>query len=341
MKQNPVRIVAALAVIGVLAAGIFVLVDRIRGPQYEDYVGSGTGEALVEVISGNTLTDIGRTLELQGVVKDYRKFAQESASNPDATSIAPGFYALRKQMSAREALLLMLDPASRLVNRVVIPEGTRLTRIIDVLAGALKVEPDVVAAAVKEVTVPDYAKSVEGYLFPATYDLAPNETAAQALQTFIKRFTQAARTVDLVNRAAQVGRTPHEIVTIASIIEAEVDPKDFGKASRVIYNRLEQGMKLQMDSTVNYSLGGSKLMFTPEQLKTQSTYNTYVIAGLPPAPIGSPGEAALEAALAPEPGDWLWFVSVDPDAGVTKFASTEREFFRYREEFQQWYRENR
>lgn len=341
MKRTALAAVAAIAVIGILAVGVFALVDRIRGPQYEDYVGSGSGEAVVEVISGNTLTDIGRTLELQGVVKDYRKFAQVSASNKEATSIAPGFYALRKQMSASEALSLMLDPASRLVNRVVIPEGTRLTRIMEILGGTLKAEPDVVAAAVKQIALPEYAKSVEGYLFPATYDLAPNETASQALATFVKRFTQAAAKVDLVTRAAQVGLSPHEVVTIASIIEAEVAPKDFGKASRVIYNRLERGMKLQMDSTVNYSLGGSKLMFTNDQLKTNSPYNTYVINGLPPSPIGSPGEAALEAALSPEPGDWLWFVSVDPDSGITKFASTESEFFRYRDEFQNWYRENR
>lgn len=341
MKRSVLLAITSVVAVALLSVGVVAVVDRLRGPQYQDYEGSGTGEAVVEVISGNTLTDIGRTLELQGVIKDYRKFAQVSTANPDATSIAPGFYVLRKQMSAEQALVLMLDPSSRLVNRVVIPEGTRLARIVEVLSGTLDVAAEDVARAAQDVTLPEYAKSLEGYLFPATYELAPNETALQALQSFVTRFNQAAAKVDLIARAARVGRTPHEIVTIASIIEAEVDPKDFGKASRVIYNRLERGMKLQMDSTVNYSLGGSKLMFTREQLKTKSPYNTYVIDGLPPAPIGSPGEAALEAALSPENGDWLWFVSVDPDAGVTKFASTESEFFRYREEFQQWYRENR
>lgn len=341
MKRGPLTVISAIAAIVVVAAGLFAVVDRIRGPQYEDFVGGGSGEAIVEVIAGDSLTDIGRTLEQEGVVKDYRKFAQVSANTPGATSIAPGFYSLRQQMSALEALTLMLDPSSRLVNRIVIPEGTRLTRIVALVAGALELPESQVSDALKEVTLPSYAKSAEGYLFPATYETAPSESALTALQSFVDRFTVAAARVDLVSKAAALGRTPHEIVTIASIIEAEVDPKDFGKASRVIYNRLERGMKLQMDSTVNYALGGSKLMFTKDQLQTKNPFNTYVIDGLPPGPIGSPGEAALEAALAPEPGDWLWFVSVDPDAGETKFASTESEFFRYREQFQQWYRENR
>lgn len=345
---RPVR--ARGLVLGAVSAAVavalaVVAVARLGGSGViEDYVGAGQGETTIEVVAGDSLTQIAQTLAEADVVASSEAFLAAVQNDPRALSISPGFYLMRSQMSAEQAFVRMLDPASRVVIRLVIPEGLRADRVATLIAEALDMSVDEVLDEMADVTdlgLPRFAPSVEGFLFPATYEFPPDITVREVLRTVIQRFAQAQKSVDLVARAAEVGRTPLEIVTIASIIEAEVAPADFGKASRVIYNRLERGIRLQMDSTVNYALGSSTLQFTPDELATDNPYNTYVIPALPPGPIGSPGQAAMEAALSPEAGAWLWFVSVNPDEGLTKFASTEAEFFRYRAEFQAWYRENR
>jgi UPF0755 protein len=113
-----------------------------------------------------------------------------------------------------------------------------------------------------------------------------------------------------------------------------VAPVDFGKASRVIDNRLSAGMRLQLDSTVNYAKGSSDLTLSSGDLAVDSPYNTYRVTGLPPTPIGSPSEAALEAALDPDDGEWVYFVTTDPDQGITKFTASYDEFLRFKAEFQ-------
>ncbi len=121
---------------------------------------------------------------------------------------------------------------------------------------------------------------------------------------------------------------------MASLVQAEGQPADFAKVSRVIYNRLDQGMKLQLDATVNYALGRSTLKLTNQDITVDSPYNTYKVTGLPPTPINSPGEQALEAALAPAAGDWLYYVTVNPTTGETKFTSSYSEFLKFKAEFQ-------
>jgi UPF0755 protein len=132
-----------------------------------------------------------------------------------------------------------------------------------------------------------------------------------------------------------MGRDPYEILIIASLIEAEVLPNDFAKAAAVVYNRLELGMPLQFDSTVSYALGITELLLSKEQLATDSPYNTYEVTGLPPTPINSPGEAAIEAALAPAKAKWLYFVTVDPTTRETKFARSYERFLKLKRQFQQ------
>lgn len=343
-RTRLLMVIAAPLVLLLIAAAVLIGVLRGGEPDVADFVGEGSGEVRITVASGETLTQIGRSLAAAGVVADHRAFVRAARDEPRATGIVPGVYALREGMSGAAALALLLDPASRLVLRVVVPEGTRTARIADLVATASGEDAEEVRDILRDndvLRLPEWADGPEGILFPATYQFDAGTTAEQMLAAMVRRFDTAATKVDLVAGARAIGMTPWEIVTIASIIEAEVAPADFGKAARVIYNRLERGMPLQMDSTVNYGLGTSVLMFTDEQLKDDNPYNTYVIRGLPPGPIGSPGEAALRAALAPEDGAWLWFVSVDPDAGVTKFATSEAEFFRFREEFRRWYRDNR
>jgi UPF0755 protein len=125
-------------------------------------------------------------------------------------------------------------------------------------------------------------------------------------------------------------------MVIASLVQAEGHPDDYGKVSRVIYNRLAAGMPLQLDATVNYALKKSDINLSPDQIATDSPYNTYVYPGLPPTPINQPGEAAMAAALAPDEGDWLYFVAVNPDTGETKFTADYNEFLRFKKQFEDY-----
>lgn len=172
-------------------------------------------------------------------------------------------------------------------------------------------------------------------MFPATYELTGAETATSLISSLVRRFDESARNLDLVARADAAGRSPYDVLIVASLIEAEVAPEDFGKAAAVVYNRLEQDMPLQFDSTVSYALGVNELQLTAEQLATESPYNTYENKGLPPTPINSPGDAAIDAALNPAQGAWLYFVAVGPDSTETRFAKTYDRFLKLKEKFRE------
>ncbi len=300
-----------------------------------DYAGPGQGEVLVEVRAGDSARRIGQTLEQADVVRSADAFVDAAKKDTRSQRIQPGSYRLRKQMKAADALALLLDPASRVVTRVTLPEGTRLSTALDLIAraGLDRAALDAAVAAPESLGLPDYAEGrLEGFLFPATYEVQPTTDAPELLAAMVARFTQAAAAVDLEASAAALGRSPLEIVTVASLLEAEGRPEDFAKIARVVYNRLDDGMRLQIDATVVYALGKNGLTLTTEDLKTDSPYNTYRVKGLPPGPINSPGEDALRAALAPEEGDWLYYVTVNPSTGETKFTSSYAEFLRFKAE---------
>jgi len=164
----------------------------------------------------------------------------------------------------------------------------------------------------------------EGFVFPATYEFDPGTSAADVLAATVARFEQTAAALDLVTRAEALGVDPLDVVVVASIIEAEVTrPEDRPKVARVLYNRLAQDMRLQLDSTVKYVVGVDNDIFTTAADRAvESPYNTYLVEGLPPGAISSPGEAALTAALHPAAGNWLYFVVVDLANGDTRFSAT-------------------
>jgi UPF0755 protein len=164
----------------------------------------------------------------------------------------------------------------------------------------------------------------EGYLFPATYDVPPGTTALQLLKQMAAKTVSVATDLDIGTRAKALGYTGEQILTIASILEYEANnDEDYAKVARVLYNRLDRGMPLQLDSTVSYVSGRKGDVFTtPEERDAESAYNTYQNAGLPPGPIGSPGEKTIEAALNPADGSWLYFVAVNLETGKTVFSDT-------------------
>ena len=187
--------------------------------------------------------------------------------------------------------------------------------------------------------LPGYANdNVEGFLYPATYEIEADSDATAILNQMVGKFNEVATAIDLENRADAAGLDPYDVVITASLLEAEGIPADFGKVSRVVANRLEEGMPLQFDSTSNYASGTDNIQLTEAQKQDDNPYNSYLNYGLPPTPIGQPGEAALEAALEPEPGNWLYFVTVNPTTKTTKFTASYQEFLTYVQELNAYLR---
>lgn len=337
--------IAVLLAVVALAWGTWSFISGTGGSAQEtDYAGSGLGEVEVVVARGDTLTTIGQTLADAGVVLTVDAFIDAAEANEDAATIGPGTYTLRQQMSGASAVALMLDPVSRADSRLVLPEGLRLPQTIEAAAstsGLPLSEFEQVVDNPGMLPLPAWAEQrPEGFMFPATYDLAGDETAEEILSTLVERFDQSAVELDLVARAEEIGRTPYEVMIVASLVQAEVLPEDMRKAAAVIYNRLDEGMPLQFDSTVSYALGITELQLSEEQLETDSPYNTYANEGLPPTPINSPGEAAIEAALDPAKAKWLYFVTVNPDTRETKFAKDYDRFLRLKDQLREFLAEN-
>lgn len=334
-------VVVFVAVLAVIAA--MLMRDRLFGGG-EDYSGAGTGEVTVQVQEGQTLSDIGTTLKENGVVASANSFIEAATDNPQAATIGPGYYLMFERMSGTAAVERMLDPASRVVSRVVIPEGLRVDQVIARMSKATEIPEADFAAVLEDASqlgLPKWAKgNAEGFLFPATYEFPPDSSPEAMLRAMIARWQESADALQFTTRAKQTGYTPYEVMVIASLVQAEGHPDDYGKVARVVYNRLAAGMPLQLDATVNYALKSSEINLSPDEIATVSPYNTYQNTGLPPTPINQPGEAAMAAALSPDEGDWLYFVSVNPDTGETKFTADYDEFLVFKKEFEDYLAEN-
>jgi UPF0755 protein len=293
----------------------------------EDYAGDGTGLVRVEVVEGDSATDIGTTLEHAGVVASVEAFTDAAESDPRSVSIQPGQYRLHEQMSAQAALALLVSGDAVIDSSVTVPEGFTVDETLDLLAreGGLSREELVRATrSPGRLDLPVWAGGdVEGYLYPSTYGVDGRTSAAGLLTQMVAEFSEKATELSLVDRARAGGVTPQEAVIVASLVQAEASrPQDFGKVARTIYNRLDAGMRLQLDSTVHYANGddSGSVYTSDEQRDNPSLYNTYQHAGLPPGAIDSPGQRALEAALDPPAGSWRYFVTVDLESGRTLFA---------------------
>lgn len=334
-RRNPFAVVAALVVFLALiaVAGIGIaknLPSFDRGPA--DYEGDGSGQVRITVADGDSAGAIASELKDKDVVKSREAFVSVAAKDERSRSIQPGAYNLRSQMSAAAALDLLLDPTARAFTRVTIPEGTVLNQALTKIADETDItDEELLAAAADPVAlgVPPYGDNqLEGFLFPATYEVQPETTAIEMLSMMVARYQQAADAVDLEARAKAIGRTPYEVLITASLIEKETAfPADRPKVARVVYNRLEDGMPLQFDSTVNYLKDEKTPRLTLEDLKVESEYNTYQNQGLPPTPIDSPGQEALAAALNPAEGDYVYFITTSKD-GSALFTADYNEFLR-------------
>jgi UPF0755 protein len=324
--------------------GFHFLKDHLS--RAEDYDGPGHGKVLFEVKQGDSTTQIGRNLKNDGVVASVDAFLDAAK---DATGIQVGFYPLKKKMQASDAFKILNDPDKIIKDTVTVPEGLRVDDTVAILAAQTKYTVKDFDTALEDAAalgLPAYAHGdPEGYLFPSTYPFGPKESPVDMLRDMVDRWRQAAAEHRLLAGSRRVGRTPAEVMTIASLIQAEGRGDDMPKVSRVIYNRLDgpgsqQGTNglLQIDATVNYALNrkGVVAVTTEETQNTDSPYNTYLHPGLPPGPINSPGDAAIEAALQPANGPWYYYVTVNLATGETKFGVTYQDFLAFKAQLREY-----
>ena len=346
---------AALVAMAVVVGGLYFagswVKDKLEGlgSSGGDYSGqTAHDQVTVEVKPGDTAAAIGRKLKAAGVVKSVDAFISAANSDPASAGIQVGYYQLQKEMRAADALAVLVDPKNIVKTTVAVPEGLRVVDIVDILAKKTGFPKKQFQDALKNpaIGLPDYAGgNAEGYLFPATYAFGPRDKPLDMVTKMVARWKQAAKQNDLEAQSAALGYTPAQMMTIASLVQAEGRGDDMPKIARVIYNRLEgpgskQGTNglLQIDATVNYALGrkGVATVTTDETQNTDSPYNTYTNPGLPPGPIEAPGDEAIQAATHPADGDWYYYVTVNLKTGETKFAKTYDEFLKYKQELQDY-----
>jgi UPF0755 protein len=302
-----------------------------------DYADAGTGSVVVQVTSGDSPTSLAPKLVKLGIVASSRAFVLAAEHSASSSGLRPGFYGMHRHMKASLAYAILVNPANMVQVKVTIPEGWRLSQIVSFLGAKSGVPLSAYQKVLKDparLHLPAFANGKpEGYLFPATYDVQPHESALGVLTGMVQRFNQEAANVALPVAARQVHLTQAQVVVMASLVQAEGGRlSDYPKIARVIYNRLAHDMPLQLDSTVLYGLNKFGILASSKDLTSPSPYNTYKHKGLPPGPIDNPGAAAINAVLHPVTGPWLYFVTVNPKTGETRYTSSPAQFQQFRQE---------
>ncbi len=290
-----------------------------------DYSGTGDGTKVTVVIrSGDIGSDVAHALADHDVTKSYDVFYKLLLAHPDV-QFEPGSYRLEKHMSAKAALAALRDPDNRVTARVVLPEGIAAPEALKRISAATGIKlADLQSAAADYASlgVPAQAPSIEGFLFPATYTFDPGTSAHDILQQMVSLMLQK------LDAAGVAPEDRLHVVTMASIVQRESGPNtdDMYKIARVFYNRLADASfpYLQSDATVAYGTGHTDRVSTTqaERDDRSNPYNTYANPGYPVGPIGMPGATALDAAIHPADGSWMYFTVVNLKTGETVFSTT-------------------
>ncbi|MFP5376530.1 MAG: endolytic transglycosylase MltG [Acidimicrobiia bacterium] len=316
---------AVLVALGVVVGGLgFAYVRSQIDPS-----GPAGPEVAVELPMGSSTQRIASILEQEGVIDSARNF-RLYVRVKDAGPFQAGSYTLRENSSFDEVIAALEKGPELAFERLTVPEGLTVGQVADLVGrmpgrSAERFLEVAGSGRVRSRYQPPGSTNLEGLLFPETYNFEAKDDEEAILRRMVATFEEVAAEVGL-DRAGEGGLvSPYEAVIVASLVEREVRrPEERAKVARVIYNRLEQDMLLQVDATVIYAQGrtgerGLRVLF--KDLEVDSPYNTYKNPGLPPTPIASPGRAALEAAVSPEDGPWLYYVVVDAE-GRQAFATT-------------------
>ena len=322
-------LLSIVVVLGVVSTAVWFnfapQIQKVLGIEAPiDYTGGGTGKVVVTIENNQIGRDVAKTLASKGVTKTSTAFYELLLVQQPQVTFHPGSYQLKSHMSAKAALVALLDPKSKVSTRVSFPEGITVKGVIAKLAnlsestGISQAQLEAAAADFKSFGLPAEAPSLEGYLFPATYTLEPGQSAHQILQSFV---TEMFTRLDAANIAPA---DRHHVLTLAALTQKEGGPvADFPKVARVWDNRIAKGQNLQSDATVAYGAGSTNINTTAAQRADKSNlYNTYANPGLPIGPISNPGDQAINATLHPTDGTWLYFVVVNCSTGETAFSDT-------------------
>lgn len=328
-RRNIVALLLSLAVIGGL---VFVVVKvalpgvrDIAGAANEepatDYPGPGYGTVEVAIPEAATGGQMAELLVEAGVVASTKAFTDAFTANPDAAGIQPGTYRLLLEMSGQGAVEALLDLENKVQTKVTIPEGLRVDQVLDKLSAVTTIPVADFQAAMADTAATGLPAEAggryEGWLFPATYEFQPETTPAEMIAQMVG---QTVATLDSKGVAAE---DRMRVLTIASLVEREArTPEDRQKVARAIQNRLDIGMKLDIDAAVAYGAGKPGTELTDEDKATDTPYNLYVNTGLPPTPIAAPSLTSIDAVLTPADGPWLFWVTVNLETGETRFAET-------------------
>mgnify|MGYP000028737931 CR=1 FL=1 len=318
------RILALILLVAVLGGGFAVYANRslirtaIEQLQGNDYPGPGYGEVEITVNSGDNGDVVAQQLVDAGVVKSFRT-TYKLIIEKNATFF-PGVFTLKKEMRSIDAITALTDMNSASLRKTTIKEGLRASVIFKVLSEATGIsvaEFTDLFDEPQQFGLSSSLPNLEGYLFPATYTFAPGVSAEEVLQTLVDRMTQETHSFGIPAESV------HEVLTLASIVQKEARLKaDFYKVSRTFLNRLADGMHLQSDATVSYGVGGNTVSTSSADRSNKNGYNTYLNPGLPIGPIGAPGAVAIDAALNPAKGKWLYFCTINLETGETVFSET-------------------
>ncbi|WP_433791065.1 endolytic transglycosylase MltG [Actinoplanes sp. CA-252034] len=346
--RSAIALVMTLLLFAVLGGGVYFGYTKVASFFVAaDYEGSGSTPVEVTIRKNLSLTEIGNELVEADVVKSTKAFTEAADAEPKSKNIQAGTYVLRKQMAAKQALAQLLDPNTRLSKGVTVPEGKTTKQTFELLAKGTGIPVKDFEDAAKDpvaLGVPDWwfnrgdgkpsAKSIEGFLFPDTYEFDTKVTAQQALRTMVEHFLTVTGDMSFADEVQKNRKvSPYEALIVASLAQAEAGiAADLPKVARVAYNRAYvKDMPLQFDVTTNYwlQLNGkdpkhSGQLLQKEMDDPKNPYNTEIVKGLPIGPINNPGKAALIGSLKPTNGPWLFFVAVDK-SGRSAFAVTDAE----------------
>lgn len=331
-KRHRIGPLLAILLILLVIGGSVIAVGKLRDRFLAaDYPGTGQGTTRVEIQPGDTADMIGASLVKVGSVKSVAAFVNAANKSGHSSDLQPGSYKVCLHCSGAAAMAAILNPADRLISRITIAEGRTEKEILNELASQTGVSlKDLTSMSLQFSSIgipPGYSPtSAEGFLFPATYNFDPSDTAESMLQEMTSKFSAVTAQMNFQSAARNLGVTPYQALIVASLVESEAKfPEDRGKIARVIYNRLAAKMPIGIDAANRYGLALEGKDPNSVTFKENSPYNVRVRLGLPPTPISSPGSASLQAAVNPDPGNWLYYV-VDDAAGHHFFTNDPNAF---------------
>lgn len=329
-RRAPGRILG----VGALLLGVLVLVAIwFMFSVFQPGKGDGGGKVAVRIPAGGGLSDIATRLDKAGVVSSPFFFKLRARIDGHTSDLKPGNYVLRKDMAYGDVLSKLTAGVPKRVINLTIPEGRARSEVAPLVKKAGVRGSYIRASARSSKLNPrrygaPRGATLEGFLFPATYELKRGATSRTLVARQLGAFSQNFGKVDLAY-ARKKNLTKYDVLTIASMVEREAQlDKERPLIASVIYNRLKEGIPLGIDATIRYATGNWTRPLRVSELKTSSAYNTRTHQGLPPGPIGSPGLKSIRAAARPARTKFLFYVVKPGTCGEHNFSATDAAFQR-------------